>query len=151
MQISLLAMVGLASAASVPSRWASVWNKCDFDVTVHTAGSTISAGEVLQAGRILTNGYPKEGEPTNSFIITRNPDGLAKAEPQTIFSFSVNNGKVSYDVTDVYGDAFKGFKVEASANDASCPKIQWDSGIPPPGNHAGTCSADVSIAAVLCL
>ncbi|KAJ6782692.1 hypothetical protein PWT90_02454 [Aphanocladium album] len=155
-QITLLAVAGLASASATAAHystpWASVYNNCKFDVTVFDVTSTVSDGQLLRAGTVQSYGYPKQGDPTNALKITRSPDGLAQGEPQLVFSFSINDGKVSYDLSEAYGDAFKGFKIEASANDASCPKIQWENGTPPGGdNPAATCSADVAIAVGLCL
>ncbi|KAJ3497327.1 hypothetical protein NLG97_g1990 [Lecanicillium saksenae] len=155
-QITILAVAGLASASTKAAHyatpWASVYNNCKFDVTVFREGATVDAGLSVAAGSVQTWGYPKEGEATNALKITRGPDGLEQHEPQLVFSYSINDGKVAYDLSEVYGDAFKGFKVEASANDENCPKIEWDNGVSPGGaNPAASCSAEVAIAVGLCL
>lgn len=148
--VAVLAVAGLASAATIPTRYAQVYNMCKFDVSVFDVRETVGDEYRLKAGQIYTSPYPKEGAPTSAFKITRGADGLRKGEPQLDFSFAVGEGKVYYDLSETYGDAFKGFKVKVIANDDSCPKITWDNGTPPAGSHAGSCSADVAVVVGLC-
>ncbi|KAJ4165220.1 hypothetical protein LMH87_006861 [Akanthomyces muscarius] len=144
-QITILAVVGLASAASVPTQYptASVYNNCKWDVFV-TDGKT---QHDLPAGQVYSNGLPKGGD-KHSYKIARATSGTDV--PTLVFSFDSKNGKVSYDLSEVHGSPFSGFKVQASANDDKCPKIEWEHGVPAGRNHA-TCAADVSVAVGLCL
>ncbi|KAJ6781864.1 hypothetical protein PWT90_06521 [Aphanocladium album] len=143
-QTAILALAGLASAATVPTRWASVYNNCKWDVFV-TDGETVNS--YLAPGRIYTNGYPKDGE-KSTYKIARATSGVKV--PTLLFTFGVEGSKVNYELSDINGSPFSGSKVQASANSEKCPKIEWSQGVPAGKNH-GSCSADISIAVGLCL
>ncbi|KAJ3490066.1 hypothetical protein NLG97_g5858 [Lecanicillium saksenae] len=144
-QTAILAVAGLASAATVPTRWASVYNNCNWDVFV-TDGETVNS--YLPKGQIYTNGYPKDGE-KKTFKIARATDGVKV--PTLLLSFGTKNGKVNYELTTgENGSPFSGSKIEVSSSNDKCPKIEWSQGVPAGSNH-GSCSADNSIAVGLCL
>lgn len=77
-------------------------------------------------------------------------DGLYDGSPQTNFALSLKDGRIWYDLSDVFGDAFKGESVIAAPSDDSCPSIEWEDGVPPGENQTRDCEEDANVTLSLC-
>lgn len=61
--------------------------------------------------------------------VTTVADGLYSNAPETVFAYNLVNDTVWYDLSDVYGDPFRGRTVQVDPAD---PPIVWENGLPPP-------------------
>ncbi|KAM3511295.1 hypothetical protein MY11210_005032 [Beauveria gryllotalpidicola] len=149
-QLTLIALAGLATATD-PGK-AKVINNCNFQVTLWSVGSEISPPYTLAArGGKYAEQYtrdPKTGG--RALKITREPDGLYTGKPQTIFAYTLDPGRLWYDLSDVFGDPFKGHRVQLVPSNNNCQPIIWPDGIPPAGSQVKTCTRDSDTTLTLC-
>ncbi|OAQ61260.1 phase-specific protein [Pochonia chlamydosporia 170] len=146
----LAATLALAGAVSAVGN-AVVKNNCNFDVTVWSVGSEISAPNTLRKGQSYSEQFsrdPKTGG--RALKVTREPDGLFTGKPQTIFAYNLNGGRIWYDLSDVFGDAFAGHKLVEGSADTSCPSIVWPNGTPPAGSQVKNCRDSADVTLTLC-
>jgi hypothetical protein len=57
---------------------------------------------------------------------------------------------VWYDLSDVFGDAFAGYKLKEASVDRSCGVIEWDAGVNPGGSQVKTCGSGSDVVLELC-
>lgn len=65
---------------------------------------------------------------------------LFDKSPQTDFAYTLDGSKVWYDVTDMYGDAFKGCPITVQADNPTCGKTTWSDGIVTKPNEILECT-----------
>ncbi|KND89150.1 hypothetical protein TOPH_06113 [Tolypocladium ophioglossoides CBS 100239] len=149
--LSILAVgATLASRASAVGN-ARVVNNCSFNVTAWSVGSDVSAPQTLSTGGSYGEPFaldPKTGG--RALKITIDQDGLYTSKPQTVFAYSLQDNKVWYDLSDVFGDAFSGHTLVEASSDGNCPSIVWRNGIPPAGSQVKTCGAGANVTLTLC-
>ncbi|KAM0270843.1 hypothetical protein ACHAQH_009307 [Verticillium albo-atrum] len=154
MQIKATIIAALALTTPLVSAVgkARVVNNCDYEVSVWSVGSAI-AGPYRLA--------PKSGNYAETFIkdpktggkaikITRTRDGLYTGAPQLNFAYSLDGAKIWYDLSSVFGDAFKGKKLVEKSADSTCPAITWANGTPPAGSQVKTCTSAKDVTLTLC-
>ncbi|GAO18939.1 uncharacterized protein UV8b_03367 [Ustilaginoidea virens] len=145
-----LMTLGLTQAASAVGH-AYVYNNCDFGVTLWSVGSNIAPSNYLDSRSNYFETFTVD--PTTggrALKITREPDGLFTAKPQTVFAYNLRDGAVWYDLNDVYGDPFAGHKLLLRSADRSCPSIVWPQGIPPGGSQVKNCRDGADVILTLC-
>ncbi|KAK3369991.1 putative BYS1 domain protein [Podospora didyma] len=133
---------------------AVIVNRCPFPVTAWSVGSAITGPFSIPA----TTGVWNEGFLHDALTggraikITRSPDGLYTGAPQTIFAYTLDEPRVWFDLSDVFGDAFAGNKVIERSSDAGCanPAIIWPTGVPPAGSQVKVCNANQDVTLTLC-
>ncbi|POR35426.1 Uncharacterized protein TPAR_04383 [Tolypocladium paradoxum] len=141
----------LANLASALGN-ARVVNRCPFPVTAWSVGSDVSPPHTLSTGNVLYT-EPFSVDPIaggRAIKITREPDGLYTGKPQTIFAYNLQGDTVWYDLSDVFGDAFRGHKLVERSEDGNCPSIVWNDGIPPAGSQVKSCGAGADVTLTLC-
>jgi hypothetical protein len=74
-------------------------------------------------------------------------DGLYNSSPMTVFAYNLANGKVWYDLSDVFGDPFAGHPVALQPSE---PQISWQNGIPPSGSMVRVQDASVDLVLTVC-
>jgi hypothetical protein len=135
-----------------------VTNKCSKPVYVWYVGSEISTKHTV--GFNETYSEPLARDPITGGIaikVTTVDDGLfVPGVPQTILSYSLNVSTTEgqstffYDLSDVFGDAFAGSRVEARLGDSRCETLVWPDGVPPAGSQVRVCSANSGAILSLC-
>nr|CAD70756.1 related to blastomyces yeast phase-specific protein 1 [Neurospora crassa] len=160
--MQLTTLLALATAAVVPAFGAvipravgkaTVLNHCSFPVTLWSVGSSVSAPVALAA----TNGtYSEEfvKDPVTggkALKITTTSDGLYTGAPELILAYSLDGANVWYDLSSVFGDAFKGHKVTvAGKGTGSCGAIEWAEGTQPAGSQTKVCGSAGDVVLDLC-
>lgn len=160
--MQLTTLLALATAAVVPALGAviprsvgeaTVLNHCSFPVTLWSVGSSVSAPVALAA----TNGtYSEEfvKDPVTggkALKITTTSDGLYTGAPELILAYSLDGSNVWYDLSSVFGDAFKGHKVTvAGTGTGSCGAIEWAEGTQPAGSQTKVCGSAGDVVLDLC-
>ena len=148
--IALTTLAALAPLASAVGR-ATVENHCDNNAYLWSVGSSMSDQNVITPGNVYSEQYrhdPKSGG--IALKITRVENGIFDGSPQTIFAYTLSGNRVFYDLSDVFGDAFKDNVVVLTPSDPNCPVIRWDHGVPPSGTSTRDCSANADLTLTLC-
>ncbi|KAE8374645.1 hypothetical protein BDV26DRAFT_295776 [Aspergillus bertholletiae] len=135
-----LALLAALTAAAVPLEaqnqtsqlgHAIVHNNCMFPIYLWYVGSTVSEQQNMTYGAIYTETFRSDPYTGGVDIkITTVPNGLATSAPQTIFAYNLVADRVSYDLSDVFGDPFCGTRVVL---DGELTDIVWEMGVPPAG------------------
>src|SRR5207248_3219131 len=97
---------------------ARVVNSCNFPVTLWSVGGSITGPFTVSAnGGLYSEPFVHDPQSGGKTIkITLEPDGLFNGSPQTDFAYNLDGAQVWYDLSDVFGDPFVGYKlVENSA------------------------------------
>ncbi|CCE32901.1 hypothetical protein E4U35_007516 [Claviceps purpurea] len=149
---AFLLSLGLTTAVSALGN-AVVYNNCNFPVTVWSVGSNVSPGKTLQHGGSYSEVFTRDPKTGGRAIkITRGEFGLFNNEPQTVFAYTLNDQTIWYDLSDVFGDAFKGSKMVVKSVDKACPAIVWPNGLPmgPGVSEVKNCGVGADVKLSLC-
>ncbi|KAK1779862.1 putative clock-controlled protein 13 [Copromyces sp. CBS 386.78] len=149
------AAVSPALATMIPNTVGSaiVNNKCAFPVTLWSVGSTVCSPVTLQAG---TGTYAEQfvKDPVTggkALKITTTADGLYTGAPELIFAYSLDGVNIWYDLSSVFGHAFKGHKVRLEGKGTgSCGAIEWAQGTQPAGSQTKVCGSKGNVVLELC-
>lgn len=79
--------------------------------------------------------------------ISTEENGLYDSAPLTVFAYNLNDQNVWYDLSDIFGDPFKGHSVVLSPAE---PPIDWDNGIPPAESQVRVRDASEDLVLTLC-
>jgi hypothetical protein len=148
------ASLALATPALMPRHNTTVGNAvvdngCRFPVYLWSVASTVSTEEALHPFTAYTEKFRADASTGGVAIkITTTPDGLHTGAPQTIFAYSLVGDLVYYDLSDVFGDAFKGHRVSIGGPEGK--GITWEDGVPPAGSQVLTQSAALDVVLRLC-
>jgi hypothetical protein len=133
---------------------AVILNSSPHTIYAWSVGAAISARQVIVPGTSLppypsyinppiptnsTGGLylePLHSDPRSGGIalkLTTTPDGLLDGSPQQIFAYNVDGDKVWYDLSSVFGEPFKGSRIEVTSSTGEA--IVWDKGVDIGGNH----------------
>ena len=128
---------------------AIVENHCRFPVYIWSVGSDLRPQVTVQPnGRFFETFRhdPQSGGIAIKITTVRN--GLLSSAPETIFAYNLaGNNRVWYDLSDVYGDPFRGHRV---ALKPSQPEIAWTDGKPSGGSGVRVRSASSDLILTLC-
>ena len=153
MRTSIAVLAAISSLSSLASAVgnAVVLNNCTFPVYVWSVDSTVSPEYTIN--QTQTYSEVLHSDPTTggvSIKITTVENGLYNSSPQTIYAYSLTNGQVWYDLSDVFGDAFSGSPLTVAPSDPSCGTISWPSGVSPSGSQVKVCEDSANITLTLC-
>ncbi|KAE8392847.1 hypothetical protein BDV23DRAFT_181263 [Aspergillus alliaceus] len=116
--------------ALVPGH-AIVHNNCSFPVYLWSVGSTTSPEHTLAQNARYTETFRHDPQTGGVGIkLTTEKNGLAISAAQTVFAYNLVSDQVWYDLSDVFGDPFKGHRVVL---DGDVVDIIWPRGVPPVG------------------
>jgi hypothetical protein len=147
----LAAGLSVLPAATALGR-AYVRNNCNFDVSVWSVGSSISGPYRLgKNGGFYAETFAKDPVTGGKALkVTIPADGLFTGAPQTIFAYNLDGDKVWYDLSDIFGDAFSGYKVVEYSAESTCQPIVWGNGVPPGGSQVKVCTSSKDVSLILC-
>lgn len=127
---------------------AVVANHCNTPVYVWSVGSVVQPRQtILQDGRYSETFRRDPGTGGIAIKISTVSDGLYSSAPQTIFAYNLNDDKVWYDLSDVFGDPFEGHPVVLQPAE---PQIYWQDGVPPAGSQVRENDASGDLVLTLC-
>ncbi|KAK3185422.1 hypothetical protein K4F52_005732 [Lecanicillium sp. MT-2017a] len=151
-QLSIFALAGSLATTVTAVGNAGVVNNCNHEVSLWSVGSSISDAHVLAAnGGKYAEKYtrdPKTGG--RALKITKERDGLYTGKPQTNFAYTLDPGRIWYDLSDVFGDPFAGHKLAVVPSNSDCRSIVWDNGTPPAGSQTRDCDSESDVTLTLC-
>ncbi|KAL4895037.1 hypothetical protein BDV59DRAFT_200294 [Aspergillus ambiguus] len=123
---------------------AVVDNECSFPVYLWSVSSTVGSGVTLEPFTTYSEEFRADSSTGGVAIkVTTTPEGLYTGAAQTIFAYSLIGNTVYYDLSDVYGDAFKGNRV--SLGGAQGDAITWEDGVPPSGSQVRTQASNLDV------
>ncbi|KKZ68612.1 hypothetical protein EMCG_05769 [[Emmonsia] crescens] len=131
---------------------AIVINNCPYDTFLNSVGSGIGPEQYLvrNAGRYSE---PFRRDPISGGIslkITRMAGGLLQGAPQTNYAYNLNEGRIWYDLSNVFGNPFEPNSMRLANFDTSCATIFWPNGVPPGGSQTRNCQPNSDITLTLC-
>ncbi|KAJ5093480.1 hypothetical protein N7456_009341 [Penicillium angulare] len=128
---------------------AVVLNHCSFPVYLWSVGSDIKPEVTLFPSHRYVETFHRDVKSGGIAIkISTKRDGLFTSAPLTIFAYNLaGDGKVWYDLSDVFGDPFKGHRVSLSP---SSPEISWADGRPTHGSQVRVHDAASDLVLTLC-
>lgn len=127
---------------------AVITNHCKIPIYIWSVGSTIRPeATILPYARYAETFRRDAGTGGIAIKISTARDGLYTSAPQTIFAYNVKGDKVWYDLSDVFGDPFKGHPVVLRPAE---PEIYWRDGVPPKGSQVRVADAEKDLVLTLC-
>jgi len=131
---------------------ARVINSCAFPITLWSVGSSVSVPSTLAPfGGSYAEPFTVDPQTRGRTIkITFDADGLYTGKPQTSFAYSLDGDSVWYDLSDVFGNAFSGYKIKERSMDGTCGVIEWTNGVPPAGSQVKKCGSGKDVVLELC-
>ncbi|OQD83643.1 hypothetical protein PENANT_c016G00737 [Penicillium antarcticum] len=134
-----------------PHGHAVIKNNCDFSIYLWSVGTAVQAEKTLLPNDVYSEIFREEKSTGGIAIkISTDVDGLYTSAPQMIFAYNLSNvaqGKVWYDLSDVFGDPFEGYPVSLTPAE---PQINWADGVPPAGSQVRVTKADSNLVLSLC-
>lgn len=142
------------SAAATPSPdiarlgRAVIVNHCQTPIYIWSVGSTVRPQTtILPYGRYFETFRRDVGTGGIAIKISTVQDGLYTSAPQTVFAYNLSRNKVWYDLSDVFGDPFKGHPVVLQPAE---PQLYWQDGVPPAGSQVRVRDSSVDLVLTLC-
>lgn len=131
---------------------AIVVNNCPFDVFLNSVGSSIGPEKHLAAhgGRYSEQFHRDPVSGGIALKITRESGGLVSGAAQTIYAYNLNDGRIWYDLSNVFGNSFEPNALNLWASDARCPTVFWQNGVPPGGSQTRNCQPNSDVTLTLC-
>jgi hypothetical protein len=131
---------------------AKVTNYCANPVYLWSVGGSIGPKQTIASGGTYSETYRRDPQSGGIALkITRVNDGLFQPNvPQTIYSYTLDNDKIWYDLSAVFGDAFAGSRLEVKPSDPNCQSIIWADGRPPAGSQVKVCGSGANVTLTLC-
>lgn len=141
-----------ASATPSPSPGlgsAIIQNHCKVPIYVWSVGSTVQSQKIIFPSARYHETFRKDLQAGGIALkISTESDGLSKSAPQTIFAYNlVSPDQVWYDLSDVFGDPFRGYPVSLQPSE---PRIYWADGVPPAGSQTRVHQASTDLTLTLC-
>ncbi|KAJ6073096.1 hypothetical protein N7467_011181 [Penicillium canescens] len=134
-----------------PHGHAVINNNCNFPIYLWSVGTTARPEKTLLPNDVYSELFRKEKNTGGIAIkISTDVDGLYTGAPQMVFAYNLSTltqGKVWYDLSDVFGDPFEGYPVSLSPAE---PRISWPDGVPSAGSQVRVTSADTNLVLSLC-
>lgn len=127
---------------------AVIANHCEVPIYIWSVGSTVRPeATILPYARYAETFRHDAGTGGIAIKISTERDGLYISAPLTIFAYNVKDDKVWYDLSDLFGDPFKGHPVVLQPAE---PEIYWSDGVPPEGSQVRVNDASGDLVLTLC-
>lgn len=127
---------------------AIVQNNCADPIYLWSVGSGVSVEIPVPGGAHYSETFRHDQKTGGvSLKVTRVAHGLYSSAPQTVFAYNVVGDSVWYDLSDVFGDPFKGSSVTLLPSE---PVIRWSDGVPPVGSMVRVVGATEDLTLTFC-
>ncbi|KAJ6135209.1 hypothetical protein N7512_000369 [Penicillium capsulatum] len=128
---------------------AVIQNHCKTPIYIWSVGSTVRPQKTILPYARYYETFRKDVHTGGIALkISTERDGLYTSAPQTIFAYNlVSPDRVWYDLSDVFGDAFRGHPVSLQPSE---PRIYWADGVPPAGSQTRVHDPAVDLVLTLC-
>jgi hypothetical protein len=139
-----------APSASIDARVgrAIIVNHCKIPVYIWSVGTVIRDPATLLPGNRYGETFRQDHKAGGIAIkVSTEENGLYESAPLTVFAYNINDQNVWYDLSDVFGDPFKGYPVVLSPAE---PAIDWANGIPPSGSQVRVQDVSEDLVLTLC-
>ncbi|KAF2396387.1 Bys1 family protein [Trichodelitschia bisporula] len=150
----LLPTLALTSPTRRAPANAIIANHCPFPVTVYPVGSSVGPATTLPANTGLYSEPLQRDAATGGRalkIVSAPADLYTAGKAQTVFEYNLaGDGNVWYDLSDVFGDLFAGYKLVEGSRDASCGSVVWPQGVNPGGSQVRECGEGSDVVLDLC-
>ncbi|KAJ5776534.1 uncharacterized protein N7511_001545 [Penicillium nucicola] len=134
-----------------PRGHAIVSNNCNVPIYLWSVGTAAQPEKTVLPNDTYSEMFREERSTGGIAIkISTDVDGLYTSAPQMIFAYNLSNvaqGKVWYDLSDVFGDPFEGYPVSLTPAE---PQINWTNGVPPAGSQVRVTDIDTDLVLSLC-
>ncbi|OJK02343.1 hypothetical protein ASPACDRAFT_1854323 [Aspergillus aculeatus ATCC 16872] len=137
---------------------ATIHNLCPFPIYLTAVSSTTPPEIPLPPNTTWTEPYRHDPQTGGiSLKLTTVPNGLYTGAAQTIFAYNYleRTGQVWFDLSDVFGDPFKGFRVRLGpmgpAPGNASEMIVWEDGVPPRGSQVRVVGCEVGLGLGVCV
>lgn len=150
-QLTIATLAALAPLANAVGN-AIVENNCDKPIYLWSVDSSVGDEQTVKPGDNYSEEYHRDQVTGGITIkITRKEDGLYDGSAQTNFALSLKDGRIWYDLSNVFGDAFDGKSLVVTPSDDSCRTIEWPKGVPPgPESQVRDCDSASNVTLSLC-
>ncbi|KAJ5380963.1 Antigenic thaumatin-like protein [Penicillium cataractarum] len=123
-------------------------NHCKIPIYIWSVGTVTRDPATVLPGNRYGETFREDHETGGIAIkISTDENGLYNSAPLTVFAYNINGQNVWYDLSDVFGDPFKGYPVALSPAE---PPIQWAGGIPPAGSQVRVQDLSEDLVLTLC-
>lgn len=127
---------------------AVITNHCKTPIYIWSVGSTVRPEVTVLPDEGYAETFRKDTATGGIAIkISTERDGLYTSAPQTIFAYNLSGRSVWYDLSDVFGDPFKGEPVVLAPAE---PRIVWNDGVPPAGSQVRVHDASSDLVLTVC-
>ncbi|RAH67222.1 Bys1 family protein, partial [Aspergillus aculeatinus CBS 121060] len=142
---------------------ATIHNACLFPIYLTPVSSTTPPETCLPQNTTWTEPYRHDAQTGRiSLKLTTVANGLYTGAPQTIFAYNYleRPGQVWFDLSDVFGDPFRGYRVRLGPMGPMGPvgpgsgnaseMIVWEDGVPPRGSQVRVVGGEVGVGLGVC-
>ncbi|GES66358.1 BYS1 domain protein [Aspergillus terreus] len=148
--LSLLSLAALSPLAQAVGN-AVVKNNCNYPVYLWSVGGSVGPKQTIQPGASYSEPFRRDAQSGGiSLKITRVDDSSPSNHPQVNYAYTLDGSNVWYDMSDVFGDPFKGTALVVKPSDTGCQSICWPNGIPLAGSQVKVCQANSNEVLTLC-
>lgn len=145
----MLATAAFAAGAAAEGM-VQVINQCDkpvYLVTVHND----AGGEELGKFEKEENWATTYEDGTREVKVSSDGDAYEVGASQTSLAYNVHDGRVIFDLYNIFGTEFDSLVVETKGgDDDKCEGIFWEDGEKPEGSQSRECSSDTDITLTIC-
>lgn len=130
---------------------AIVTNYCQETIHVWSVGSSITDYQVVASNQSYTEQYRNDNVTGGITLkVTVIADGIYIGTPELDYGYTLDNGTIWYDISDVNGDPFAGSNVALVPSIGACQSFIWSNGVSPSGINTAPCSSDADLQLTLC-
>lgn len=141
----------LVSADDSPNANAVVLNNCKDTFYLWSVGGSIGPRQKVEPGESYTEAIHRDQASGGvSIKITNGPNGLYDGSGQMNFAYTLAGERVYYDLSDVFGDPFKGHAVSVVPDNDQCPGVCWPHGTNPGGSQVRSCETGCDVVLTAC-
>ncbi|KAF9888647.1 hypothetical protein FE257_008405 [Aspergillus nanangensis] len=128
---------------------AIVVNNCPHHIYLWSVASEVMPQTTIAPTGNYTETFRRDARTGGvSIKVSTAKDGLYNSKPLTVFAYNLEGTTVWYDLSDVFGDPFKGHRVTLGPENQDV--IVWEDGVPPAGSQVRVHNAGDDLHLSLC-
>lgn len=143
MRFAIASVLSFVSAVAAVGN-AVVENKSPSTFYLWSVGGQVGARQTVAPGASWSEALHRDATTGGIAIkITKTADGLYTGAPTQIFSYSLDNAQVWYDLSTVFGEPFNGQRLTVTSKNG--PTIDWPRGSHPGGSQVKVTSSNDNV------